>query len=178
MIQSRDSVEGWRGHLGTHCIHHLLQHKSEKASHGRLHTAHKMNSSVETPHHRMLQLPEPPWLKGSLNKQSAQGYWPHRDLFTEPSSGSLWARNWYNTLGKWYCTFGSNLRLALKCHPQSLENRQAQLQLSLQHKTSAVPGQFTCVGFCWHNHSNKGLINHLSLALFPHPTLSSVTPNW
>lgn len=29
--------------------------------------------------------------------------------------------------------------LVLKCHPQRLENRQAELQLSLQHKTSAAP---------------------------------------
>lgn len=67
--------------------------------------------------------------------------------------------------------------LVLKCHPQRLENRQAELQLSLQHKTSAAPGHlFTCVGCCWHNHSSKGLISHLSPALFSHPTICSSKP--
>lgn len=45
-----------------------------------------------------------------------------------PRSGSLWTRNRDSTLGKWCSILGSNLRLALKCHPQRVENRQAELQ--------------------------------------------------
>lgn len=40
-----------------------------------------------------------------------------------------------------------------------IQHRQEELQLSLQHKTSAAPGHFTCAGCHWHNYSDKGSYN-------------------
>lgn len=154
----------WRAEEGTWESPALL-HKSEKASHGRLHTKWLLcgNSLPQDP-----KTTQTSKTQGETEQAICSGLLIHRSL---PRSVSLWARNWYSTLGKWCCNLGSNLRFVLKCHPQRLGNRQAGLQLSLQHKTSAAPGHFACVGCHWHNHSNTGLINHLSPALFPHPTL-------